>query len=86
MLFRIDYSVDVSNVPAAQERFATTDEKWDGLNLIGRWHEAGNKGFMIVEAEDMVSVGTFCHQWSDLCDLNAVPLMTDEQVGQILSA
>ena len=41
---------------------------------------------MIVEAEDMVSVGTFCHQWSDLCDLNAVPLMTDEQVGQILSA
>ena len=48
MIFRMDYSIPVENVSKAQERFATMEEKWDGLKLIGRWHEAGN-GFMVVE-------------------------------------
>ena len=45
MIFRVDYSMPVQNVTAAQERFGTMEEKWDGVKLIGRWHEAGNKGF-----------------------------------------
>ena len=40
MIFRMDYSIPVENVSKAQERFATMEEKWDGLKLIGRWHEA----------------------------------------------
>ena len=86
MIFRIDYSLPVENVTAAQERFATMEEKWDGVKLIGRWHEAGNSGFMVVEADDSVSLGKFTNQWVDLCEINIVPLMTDEEVGQVLSA
>ena len=49
MLFRLDYAISVENVKSAQERFATMDEKRDGLTVIGRWHEAGNRGFMVCE-------------------------------------
>ena len=85
MLFRLDYAISVENVKSANERFATMDEKLDGLTVIGRWHEAGNRGFMVCEAEDVVALGKFSHQWSDLCDIDIVPLMTDEEVGQVLA-
>ena len=29
MIFRLDYSMPVQNVTAAQERFGTMEEKWD---------------------------------------------------------
>ena len=86
MIFRVDYSMPVQNVTAAQERFGTMEEKWDGVKLIGRWHEAGNKGFMVVEADDAVSLGKYSNQWTDLCDITIVPVMTDEEVGQVLTA
>ena len=79
------YAISVENVKSAQERFATMDEKRDGLTVIGRWHEAGNRGFMVCEAEDVVALGKFANQWSDLCDIDIVPLMTDEEVGQVLA-
>ena len=85
MLFRLDYSIPVENVTSAQQRFATLDENRDGLTVIGRWHEAGNRGFMVCEADDVVALGKFSNQWSDLCDIDIVPLMTDEQVGQVLA-
>ena len=59
--------------------------KRDGGKLIGRWHEAGNKGFMVVEADDAVSLGKYSNQWTDLCDITIVPVMTDEEVGQVLT-
>jgi len=86
MLFKINYSIPVANVLAAQERFGTMDEKTDGLKVIGRWHEAGNKGFMVCDADDMISLGKFSNQWTDLCDMSIVPLMTDEDVGQVISS
>ena len=85
MLFRLDYSIPVEKVTSAQQRFATLDEKRDGLTVSGRGHEAGNRGFMVCEADDVVALGKFSNQWSDLCDIDIVPLMTDEQVGQVLA-
>ena len=41
---------------------------------------------VVVEADDAVSLGKFTNQWVDLCETNIVPLMTDEEVGQVLSA
>ena len=85
MLFRLDHAISVENVKSAQERFATMDEKRDGFTVIGRWHEAGNRGFMVCEANDAVALGKFANQWSDLCDIDIVPVMTDEEVGQVLT-
>ncbi len=51
---------------AAQECFSTMEEKWDGVKLIGRWHEAGSNGFMVIEADDAVSLGKYSNQWTDL--------------------
>ena len=74
MLFKIEYELPVANVTEAQKRFTTGEEKWDGLKLIGRWHEA----------EDNESIGKFCQQWVDLCDMQAVPIMTDEDAAKVL--
>ena len=41
---------------------------------------------MLAEADDIMAVGAFTNQWSDLCNMEVVPVMTDEQVGQILMA
>ena len=35
MLFRLDYAISVENVKSANERFATMEEKRDGLTVIG---------------------------------------------------
>ncbi len=87
MLFKITYSIPVENVKACQERFMTGEEKMDGLMVIGRWHEVGkSQGFMIAEADDMIAVGKFTNQWSDLCNMDVTPIMTDEQIGQVLMA
>ena len=70
-----------------QERFKSGEEKTDGLKVIDRWHEVGkNQGFMLAEADDIMAVRTFTNQWNDLCNMEVVPVMTDEQVGQILMA
>ena len=39
---------------------------------------------MIAEADDMIAVGKFINQCSDLCNMDATPIMTDDQVGQVL--
>ena len=87
MLFKITYSIPVENVKACQARFMTGEEKMDGLTVTGRWHEVGkSQGFLIAEAEDMIAVGKFTNQWSDLCNMDVTPIMTDKQVGQVLMA
>ena len=87
MLFKLSYSIPVDLLKECQERFKSGEEKTDGLKVIGRWHEVGkNQGFMLAEADDIMAVGTFTNQWSDLCNMEVVPVMTDEQVGQILMA
>ena len=44
------------------------------------------KDFMVVEADDAVLLGKYANQWTDLCDISIVPVMTDDEVGQVLSA
>ena len=86
MLFKLTYEVSEENHKATVERFMSGGEKWDGLELIGRWHEAGKKGFMIVQADDMISLGKFANYWNDLCKTEVVPVMTDEDAGKVLMA
>ena len=87
MLFKLSYSIPVELLKECQARFKSGEEKTDGLKVIGRWHEVGkNQGFMLAEADDIMAVGAFTNQWSDLCNMEVVPVMTDEQVGQILMA
>ena len=85
VLFKISYSIPIENLKDCQERFKSGEEKTDGLKVIGRWHEAGkSQGFMLAEADDIIDIGKFTDQWNDLCNMDIAPVMTDEQVGQIL--
>ena len=70
MLFKFSYSIPVELLKECQERFKSGEEKTDGLKVIGRWHEVGkNQGFMLAEADDIMAVGAFTNQWSDLCNM-----------------
>ncbi|MFL2846567.1 MAG: DUF3303 domain-containing protein [Pseudohongiellaceae bacterium] len=78
MLFMINWSIDGSNVREANDRFSNGEEKFFGIELVGRWHAPGNIGVAIVETGDAVSLNKYLMQWDDLCDVGVTPVMDDE--------
>ena len=77
MLFMINWSIDGSNVRAANERFSSGEEQFFGIELLGRWHAPGNIGVAIVETNDAVAINKYLMQWDDLCDVSVTPVMDD---------
>jgi len=45
MLFMITHAC--KDPKAARERWTNTEEKWDGLELVARYHAIGNTGVVI---------------------------------------
>ena len=87
MLFKLSYSIPVEWLKECQEQFKSGEEKTDAQTVIVRLHEVGkNQRFMLAEADDIMAVGAFTNHWNYLCNMEVVPVMTDEQVGQILMA
>lgn len=84
ILFKIEYCIPVDLLRSAQDRFKSGQYQTHGLQIHGRWHEQGGRGFALVETDNILSIGKFCNQWDDVCDFNVVPLMTDEEVGEVL--
>ena len=86
MLFKITYAIREEMIHDAQTQFATTEEKWYNLKLIGRWHEPSSTGVMIVETDNAQDVAKYCQQWNRLCKMEVTPVTTDEQVAEVLQA
>ena len=56
-----------------------------GVNMIARWHDvAGGRGFAITETDDPIAVSKWCHDWTDLLSFEVIPVLNDEQLGQVL--
>ena len=87
MHFHITYEFDSSQRNSAQDRFRETGAlPPDGIEMLGRWHAAGgNKGFMLAETDDVVAIGHWVQQWTDLLSFEVTPVMNDEQVSEVLS-
>ena len=83
MLFMITHAC--KDPKAARERWTNTEEKWDGLELVARYHAIGNTGVVIVRANDVGAISRWSMQWDDLFDLDVCPVMEDEEASEMVA-
>ncbi len=59
----------------------------EGVKVIGEWTDlGGSRGFLLIEAEDpkVIMEGTLA--WSDLMEIQTVPVIQTEQVMELTKA
>lgn len=87
MLYMNIADLKPGNRDAAQKRFAGTDGKPPpGITMVSR-HIAvdGRSSYTLYETEDPVAMGKWIQEWSDLVSFKVVPVLTDDQYGEVIS-
>ena len=56
-----------------------------GAKLIERWTRADfSGGFALLESEDPKALAAFAHNWGDLMELRIVPVVSDQELNEVL--
>jgi hypothetical protein len=86
MLYMNTYHIRSENRDACIARFKEgKGQPPEGVKLVRRWHDvAGLRGFTLVESDDPVAVGKFAKEWSDIMNLEFIPVLSDEQLVKVL--
>ena len=86
MLFHITYKVTTGERDEVQARFRNTGARPpEGVRLHGRWHSVnGNKGFLLAESSDLPAIGKWIQEWSDMLTFDVTPVLTDEQIFDVI--
>jgi Domain of unknown function (DUF3303) len=68
------------------ERFRKTGgQPPKGARLLGRWTRADfGGGYELIETDDPQALAEFSLMWSDLMQLNIVPVLEDDALSQVL--
>jgi len=87
MTFHITYKASLPQRDDIQDRFKKTGAPPpSGVTMKSRWHSInGNKGFIIAESDDLEVLGRWIQEWSDLIAFEVIPVLSDEQIGRIIS-
>ena len=88
MTFMIEYEISPDNRADAVERFLESGGAVPpaGVTMLARWHDAGmSRGWTICEADNAVDAGRWANQWADLITQDITPVVSDEELGQILT-
>jgi Protein of unknown function (DUF3303) len=88
MLFMITYKTSLPTRRAAQNLFKETGgaPPSPGVQKIASYHYAdGAGGFTIAESDDAIALGKWANQWADVIVLDVRPVLTDEQMAQVIS-
>ena len=57
----------------------------DGVTMLARWHHVGgHSGFVIAESSSVVAIGKWMQEWTDLLTFSVTPIMTDEEVQEVI--
>lgn len=60
------------------------DEDFGGVKLLGRWHDVVNfTGVAICVADDPSALGRWLLNWNDVIDIEAVPVLDDEEARAV---
>ena len=90
MLFISKYKVNTEFMRDCVSRFVNQDpaaEFPEGLNLVGRWHAAGDTwGVIITETDNASLITEWAMKWSDVCEISTVPALVDEGIGPVAHA
>jgi len=56
-----------------------------GAKLLGRWTRLDfSGGFVLVESDDPKAMTEFSLQWSDLMELEVIPVVEDQELAEVL--
>ena len=56
-----------------------------GAKLLGRWTRADfSQGYDLLETDDPGALAEFALQWSDLMEVEVVPVLEDKELGEVL--
>ena len=82
MKFMLTYRLESETRDEAIARFKTTGGRTPkGAQLWGRWTTADlHGGFALLESYDIKALVEFTLDWSDLMDLEIVPLIEDDEL------
>ena len=88
MQFMLQFSIPIDKRDVAQERFQATGAlPPDGVNMLGRWHCSGERrGYMLVETDDLTLITKFMREWSDVLEFQMAPVITDQQLAQVMAS
>ncbi|KWR75991.1 DUF3303 domain-containing protein, partial [Cupriavidus sp. IDO] len=57
----------------------------EGIQLLGRWTSADlGSGFDLLETDDAAKLTEFAYQWSDLMELEIMPVLEDAELATVL--
>lgn len=85
MKFMLTYTLESETRDEAIARFKATGGRTPkGVQLLGRWTAADlHGGFALLESYDIKALVDFTLGWSDLMDLEIVPLIEDDELSEV---
>ena len=86
MKFMLSYRFESATRDEAIARFKATGGRTPkGAQLLGRWTTADlHGGFALLESYDIKALVEFTLGWSDLMELEIVPLIEDDELSEVL--
>jgi hypothetical protein len=86
MKFMLTFTLQPETRNKAIERFLKTGgQPPKGVKLLGRWTSTDlSKGYDLLESDDPGALTELALQWSDLIEMNIVPVVEDKELGDVL--
>jgi hypothetical protein len=86
MKFMLTFTMQPDKRNEAIARFMKTGgHPPQGAKLLGRWTRADfSQGYDLLESNDATPLTEFALQWSDLMQLEIVPVLEDQELGNVL--
>jgi hypothetical protein len=83
----IEYSLRPENRDVAQARFQETGALPPaGATMLGRWHRvAGLAGYVLCETDDVLALGKWMQEWTDVLTFDVFPVTDDEEFAAVLA-
>lgn len=80
------FKFDITSRDKAIARFKETGgQPPKGVKLLGRWTSADlSGGFDLLESDDVQALSEFALMWSDLLELQIVPVLDDAELKDVL--
>ncbi len=87
MKFMTTWRIPPSSYDEALDRFLAGGAPLpEGLTMLGRWHAPGsNKGFLLVEADDLTLLAEHLGEWAGLLECEVTPVLQDEEAAAAAS-
>ena len=86
MKFMLTFTLQPATRNEAIARFLKTGgQPPKGAKLLGRWTSTDlSKGYDLLETDDPSSMTELALQWTDLMEMNIVPVVEDKELGDVL--